>query len=61
MNPLATRVPGQALAAGTPRLPAPLQVDLFVPKPSPVHGRLARPRRPPSLPAGTEQQQEATA
>ncbi|MEU3401805.1 hypothetical protein [Streptomyces filamentosus] len=62
MNPLATRVPGQALAAGTHRTPAPLQVDLFIPKPSPVHGRLARRhRRHPPLPDGIEQQQEATA
>ncbi|MFB7424733.1 hypothetical protein ACFC0K_15820 [Streptomyces hydrogenans] len=61
MNPLATRVPGQALAAGTPRMPAPLQVDLFLPEPGPVHGKLARRRRAAPLPAGTEPQQEAQA
>ncbi|MFD6343608.1 hypothetical protein ACFWF9_02635 [Streptomyces roseolus] len=61
MNPLATRVPGQALAARPPRTPAPLQVDLFIPRPGPAHGKLARRRRPAPFPVGTEPQQEAQA
>ncbi|GHG06564.1 hypothetical protein ACFFSH_24625 [Streptomyces filamentosus] len=61
MSPLVHRLPGQVLAAITPRASAPLQVDLFRPKDGPVHDKLARHLRPAPLSDGTEPQQEVQA